>query len=475
MTAARRWWTFAIVSIALFMGMLDNLVVTTALPAIGRALHAGVADLEWTVNAYTLAFAVLMIPATALGDRFGRRRVLLLGVVLFTAGSAASALAGSTTVLTISRAVQGMGAAGIMPLTLTILANAFPPDKRAAAIGLWSGVSGLGLAAGPLVGGAIVSGWSWNAVFWVNVPVGIVLLVLGRLHLPESFGDRRPLDLPGIALAGFGLLGIVYGLIRGNTIGWGSYQILVSLAAGAILIGGFLLREHLARHPVLDLSLFKGSGFAAANAVGFLLSFGMFGSIFLITLFVQNVLRFTPFHAGLGTMPWTATIMVTAPFAGILAGRFGARPLVLIGMTIQSIALIWIALVASTTVAYPTLLPPFILGGLGMGLVFAPIANTVMASTDESRQGQASGANSTIRELGGVFGVAVLGAIFQHIVVLPGDFVDGFRTALLAGAGVVAAGALIATLLPAVGTAVVAREERRDDAENGDLTVTSVA
>ena len=243
MTAARRWWTFAIVSIALFMGMLDNLVVTTALPAIGRALHSGVADLEWTVNAYTLAFAVLMIPASALGDRFGRRRVLLLGVVLFTGGSAASALAGSATVLTFSRAVQGVGAAGIMPLTLTILANAFPPEKRAAAIGLWSGVSGLGLAAGPLIGGAIVSGWTWNAVFWVNVPVGIVLLIVGRAQLPESFGDRRPLDVPGILLAGGGLLGIVYGLVRGNSVGWSSHEILGALIAGALLTGGFLAQS----------------------------------------------------------------------------------------------------------------------------------------------------------------------------------------------------------------------------------------
>ena len=464
MTTTRRWWTFAIVSIALFMGMLDNLVVTTALPAIGRALHAGVADLEWTVNAYTLAFAVLMIPAAALGDRFGRRRVLLLGVVLFTGGSAASALAGSATMLTVARAVQGMGAAGIMPLTLTILANAFPPEKRAAAIGLWSGVSGLGLAAGPLIGGAIVSGWSWNAVFWVNVPVGIVLLLLGRMQLPESYGDRRPLDLPGIALAGSGLLGIVYGLVRGNTIGWGSAEILGSLIAGALLTSGFLVREHLARHPILDLSLFKGPGFAASNAVGFLMSFGMFGSIFLITLFVQNVLHFSPFRAGLGTMPWTGTIMLTAPFAGILAGRLGARPLVLAGMIVQSMSLVWIALVASATVAYPTLLPPFILGGLGMGLTFAPIANTVMASADESRQGQASGANSTLRELGGVFGIAVLGAIFQHIVVLPGDFVDGFRIALLTGAGVVGAGVFVALLLPAAATTAPARGDQHIDA-----------
>ena len=445
-----RWWTFAIVSIALFMGMLDNLVVTTALPSIGRALHAGVADLEWTVNAYTLAFAVLMLPAAALGDRFGRRRILLTGVALFTLGSAASALAGSATVLTYARATQGIGAALIMPLTLTILIGVFPPEKRAAAIGLWSGVSGLGLAAGPLIGGAIVSGWSWNAVFWVNVPVGILLFALGHRQLTESFGEARSLDIPGIALVGAGLLGLVYGLIRGNNVGWNSHEILGSLIAGSIILLTFLVRESSAREPMLDLSLFRSRAFSIANALAFLMSFGMFGSIFFVTLFVQNVLHFTPLRAGLGTMPWTGTIMVVAPFAGILTGRLGARPLVLAGLTFQAISLAWLALLASTTVAYTSMLPAFVLGGFGMGLTFAPLSSTVMASSAESKQGQASGANSTIRELGGVFGVAILGATFQHIVVLPSDFVDGFHTVLFAGAGVLALGVLASLLLPSL-------------------------
>jgi EmrB/QacA subfamily drug resistance transporter len=449
MTVTRRWWTFAIVSIALFMGMLDNLVVTTALPAIQHALKAGVSDLEWTVNAYTLAFAVLMIPAAALGDRFGRRRILLLGVALFTAGSAAAALSNSASALTMARALQGIGAAGIMPLTLTILTAAFPPEKRAAAIGLWSGVSGLGLAAGPLVGGAIVSGWSWNAVFWVNVPVGIALLVLGSLRLEESHGDIQPLDFPGIALIGGGLTGVVYGLVRGNELGWSNARIVASLIAGTVLVIGFLVRERSAAHPMLDLNLFKARSFSVSNAVGFLMSFGMFGSIFLITLFVQNVLRFSPLKAGLGTMPWTATIMLAAPFAGIIAGRIGARPLVLAGMAAQAVALFWIGSIASATVPYVSLLPAFILGGLGMGLTFAPLSEAIMSSSDVGRQGQASGAYNTLRELGGVFGIAVLGAVFQHIVVLPSDFVEGFRAAVFAGAGVVAIGVVLAVLLPA--------------------------
>ena len=455
---SHRWWTFAIVSIALFMGMLDNLVVTTALPSIGRSLHAGVADLEWTVNAYTLAFAVLMLPAAALGDRFGRRRVLLIGVALFTAGSAASALAGAATMLTISRAVQGTGAALIMPLTLTILIGVFPPEKRAAAIGLWSGVSGLGLAAGPLIGGAIVSGWSWNAVFWVNVPVGILLFLLGRRQLSETFGEVHALDLPGIALVGAGLLGIVYGLIRGNDVGWSSFEILGPLIAGTAILMVFLARERSARDPMLDLSLFRSRGFSVANAAAFLMSFGMFGSIFFVTLFVQNVLHFSALRAGLGTMPWTGTIMLVAPIAGLLTGRLGARSLVLAGFACQAISLAWMATLASTTVAYTSLLPAFILGGFGMGLSFAPLSSTVMASSAESKQGQASGANSTIRELGGVFGVAILGAIFQHIVVQPTDFVAGFRTVLFTGAGVLAFGIVVSVLLPALPRVTAGRQ-----------------
>ena len=452
MDSDNRWWTFAVVSLALFMSMLDNLVVTTALPAIGRALHAGVADLEWTVNAYTLAFTVLMIPAASLGDRFGHRRVLLTGVTLFTLGSAAAALSTTTASLTLARALQGVGGACIAPLTLTILTRAFPVERRAAAIGLWSGVSGLGLAAGPLIGGAIVNGWTWSAVFWVNVPVGLALLLLGRLRLAPTRGERRPLDLPGAALRAGGLLGVVYGLIRGNTVGWGSGEIVGALAAGVALTLLFLVRERRARAPMLDLGLFAARGFSVANAVGFLMSFGMFGSIFLITLFVQQAQGASPLRAGLMTMPWTGTIMLVAPFAGILAGRIGSRPVVVAGMAAQAVALARIGAVATATTPYTDLLPAFILGGLGMGLAFAPLSEAVLSAVSGARQGQASGAYNTMRELGGVFGVAVLGAVFQHVAPTPqapGQFVDGFRAAVLAGAGVLAVSVLIATLLPA--------------------------
>ena len=448
MSATARWWTFAVVSLALFMGMLDNLVVTTALPAIQKALGASVSDLEWTVNAYTLAFAVLMIPAAALGERIGRRRMLLIGVALFTAGSAAAALSTTAGALALARALQGLGGAAITPLTLTILTRAFPPEQRAAAIGLWSGVSGLGLAAGPLVGGAIVSGWSWNAAFWINVPVGLTLLVVGRTRLEESHGATQPIDIPGTALLGGGLLGVVYGLVRGNDLGWSSAGIVASLVAGVALLVAFVLWERRAAAPMVDLRLFTSRHFSAANGAGFLMGFGMFGSIFLITLYIQQVLGNTPLQAGLRTMPWTVTIMVVAPIAGILAGRIGSRPLVLVGMLAQAVALAWIGAVAGLHTSYSSLLPAFLLGGFGMGLAFAPLSATVMGAVAGNRQDQASSVYNTLRELGGVFGIAILGAVFQHLAPHPTAFLTGFHAAVYVGAGVLAGGALISVLLP---------------------------
>ncbi len=450
-----RWWTFAVVSLALFMGMLDNLVVTNALPTIQRAIGASVSHLEWIVNAYTLGFAVLMIPAAALGERFGRRRVLLTGVTLFTAGSALAGLSTGATMLIIARAIQGIGSAMIAPLTLTILVSVFPPERRAAAIGLWSGVSGLGLAAGPLVGGAIINGFAWNAVFWLNVPIGIILLILGRLRIAEGRSEARMVDPLSVLLVSAGLLSLVFGLISGNSRGWGSKQIIASLALGAVLLVLFTLRQRARIAPMLDLGLFASRSFTAANLVGFLSSFGMFGSIFFITLFVQGVWGWKPLAAGLGTMPWTGTIMLTAPLAGALAGRFGVRPLVLAGMAAQGLSLLWIGTAATAGSTYASLLPAFILGGLGMGLSFAPLSAAVMAGTSAARSGEASGVYNTLRELGGVFGIAVLGAVFQGSVHLPVQFVSGFHLALQAAAGVLAVGTVGALFLP--GAAAPAR------------------
>jgi EmrB/QacA subfamily drug resistance transporter len=441
-------WTFAIVSLALFMAMLDNLVVITALPSIRKALGASVSDLEWTVNAYTLAFAVLMMTGAALGDRFGRKRVFILGVGLFTLGSAFSALSSTTIQLELARATQGIGAAFLTPLTLTILSRAFPAEQRAMVIGLWSGVAGLGLAIGPLVGGAVVNGLPWSTIFWLNVPIGAVVIVLAMTRLEESWGDRQPLDLPGLILAGSGLLGITFGLIRGNALGWTSATIMGSLAAGVVLLAVFLAWERRTPTPMLNLSLFRSAGFSAANASGFMMSAGMFGSIFFLTLYVQQVLGASPLEAGLRTMPWTGTIMIVAPIAGVLAGRIGPRWIVVTGLVLQAVALFWIAGIATATTPYNSLLLPFIVGGIGMGLSYAPLAEAVMSTVRQNQQGQASGAHNSIRELGGVFGVAVLGAIFQHVVTTPALFMDGFRAALYAGVVIVLAGAVAGIALP---------------------------
>lgn len=443
-----RWWTFAVVSLALFMAMLDNLVVLTALPSIHRALGGSISDLEWTVNAYTLSFAVLMMVGAALGDRFGRKLVFLLGVAIFTASSAAAALSPSATHLELARAAQGLGSAFLTPLTLTLLTRVFPPERRASIIGLWAGISGLGLAIGPLVGGAVINGLAWNAIFWLNVPIGVVLLALGAFRLEESFGERQPLDLPGLALVAAGLFGLTFGLIRGNALGWTSSTILLSFSGGVAFLMLFIIRERLARAPMLDLTLFNARGFSVANVSGFLMSAGMFGSIFLLTLYVQQVLHATPLEAGLKTMPWTGTIMLVAPVAGLLAGRIGPRPVVVTGLGLQAAALLWIAAISGWTTPYVDLLPAFILGGIGMGLTFAPLSESVMGAVIGSRQGQASGAYNAIRELGGVFGVAVLGAVFQHIETNPTRFIDGFHAALIVGAVTVAVGVVASLLLP---------------------------
>lgn len=448
MTTMRRWWVFALVCLALFMGALDSLVVTTALPAIGRALHARLSDLEWTVNAYTLVFTICMIPAAAVGDRFGHRRVLLGGVALFTLGSALAALAGSSLLLALSRALQGLGAACITPLTLTILMRTFPESQQGLVIGLWSGIAGLGLTVGPLVGGAVVSGWNWNAVFWMNVPLGILLLVLGRLYLPASRGEQRSLDLPGGVLIGASLLAIVVGISSGNTAGWGSVRVLGALVVGVLLLVAFLRREQRVAAPMIELKLFTVRTFRVADSTGFLMNLGTMGSIFFLTQFMQNVLKASPLQAGLETMPWTGTIMLIAPLTGWLTKRLGRRAVVLAGMLAQAAALVWIGALAATTVPYVSLLPAYVLAGAGMGLSLAPVTDAAMSAIAGPQQGQASGVLNTLRQLGGVFGVAILGAAFGLVAPIEGQFLDGFRVAIFVGAGILTIGGFLALLLP---------------------------
>jgi len=439
-------WTFAITSVALFMTTLDNLVVTTALPVIREDLHASLSGLEWTVNAYTLTFAVLLITGAALGDRFGRRRMFVLGLVIFTGASAAAALAPSIEVLIAARAVQGAGGAIVTPLTLTILSGAVPAEKRGLALGAWGGVSGLAVAIGPLVGGAVVEGISWQWIFWLNVPIGLALIPLAALRLRESRGPNDSLDLPGVALASLGLLGIVWGLVRGNQVGWASTEIVSALIGGSIVLVLFVLWELRAQAPMLPLRFFRNRTFTAANVASLLMFFGMFGSIFLLAQFFQTVQGYSPLQAGLRILPWTAMPIFIAPIAGALSDRIGGRSLMAVGLALQATGLAWIATVSTPTTPYGELVVPFILSGVGMAMYFAPVANVVLSSVRPEEEGQASGANNAIRELGGVFGVAVLASIFAHYGGYGSgqSYVDGLVPAIYVGAAVVAVGALAA-------------------------------
>ncbi|MDQ3741695.1 MAG: MFS transporter [Actinomycetota bacterium] len=445
-------WTLAVVSAALFMVTLDNLVLTTALPSIRADLGASIEDLEWTVNAYTLSFAVLLLTGAALGDRFGRRRMFGMGVGLFTVSSALAALAPTTAALIGARGLQGVGAAMVAPLTLTLLSEAFPAQKRGIALGIWSGISGLGVAIGPLVGGAVVEGMSWQWIFWLNVPVGLLLLPVASRKLAESFGPARSLDLPGVALASAGLLGVTYGIVRGNALGWGSAGIVAPLAAGVALLIAFVAYESRAKEPVLPMRFFRTRGFAATSGVSVAMTFGIFGSIFLLAQFFQTVQGYSPLEAGLRTLPWTGMPMLVAPIAGLLSDRIGSRPLMSAGLALQAIAVMWLGATLEVGQSYGTFVIPFVLGGTGMALVFAPAANAILRAVRPEETGQASGANNAMRELGGVMGVAVLAAVFTANggYESPQAFVDGVVPAMHVGAIVLVAGALIALLVPGI-------------------------
>ncbi|MCW3041594.1 MAG: family efflux transporter permease subunit, partial [Solirubrobacterales bacterium] len=444
----RPGWTLAIVSIALFMTALDNLVVGVALPSIRTDLGGSLESLEWTVNAYTLSFAVLLVTGAALGDRIGRKRMFTIGLSVFTASSAAAALAPSVDGLIAARGLQGAGAAMVTPLTLTLLAEAFPGSRRGLALGVWAGVSGLGVALGPFVGGAVVEGISWHWIFWLNVPTGLIVVPLALRRLTESYGPSAKLDLPGLGLAATGLFGLTFGIVRGQPLGWASTTVLTSLAAGVLLLGAFLAWERRASAPMLPLRFFGSRGFAATSGVAFAMFFGVFGSIFLLSQFFQNAQGYGPFKAGLLTLPWTGMPMIVAPIAGILSDRIGSRPLMTAGLALQAGAILWLSQVATVDVAYGALLIPFVMGGTGMALVFAPSANAVLAAVRPEEAGQASGANNAIRELGGVMGVAVLASVFSANggYASPQAFVDGMTSALPIGAAVLAAGALVALL-----------------------------
>ena len=459
----RTLWTFAITSIALFMVSLDNLVVSTAIPVIRVDLHASLESLSWTVNAYTLTFAVLLLTGAALGDRFGRRRMFAIGVGIFTLASVAAALAPSVEVLNIARAVQGLGGAIVMPLTLTILSAAVPPERRGLALGAWGAIGGLAIAFGPVVGGAVVEGFSWQYIFWLNVPIGIILVPLALARLTESHGPAGRLDLPGVGLVSAGMFGLVWGLIRGNDQGWTSPEIVAAFTLGALFVAAFVAWELRAQHPMLPMRFFRNATFSLANLASLFMFFGMFGSIFLLTQFFQTVQGYSPLASGLRILPWTLAPMFVAPVAGAMSDRVSPKRILGTGLALQAVALAWIAAVSTPTTPYASLIVPFVMAGVGMALFFAPMANVVLSAVGRREEGQASGANNAIRELGGVFGVAVLASVFSRYggYGTGQTFVDGMTPALWIGAIVVGLGAIAAFAIPST--------RRRTSAESEEL------
>ncbi|MBJ7473188.1 MAG: MFS transporter, partial [Solirubrobacteraceae bacterium] len=424
--------TIAVASIAVFMTALDNLIVGVALPSIRVSLGGSMESLEWTVNAYTMAFAVAMIAMAALGDRYGRRRVFVIGIGVFTVASAVAAVSSSIEMLVAARAIQGLGAAAIMPLSLTLISEAVPPEKRSAAIGIWGGVSGLGVALGPALGGAVVEGISWEWIFWLNVPVGLILIPLVLRYSRESHGPESQLDLPGLALAAGGLFLLTFGVVRAPAVGWESFTVIASLGTAVALLVGFVAWERVAPKPMLPLRFFQSRAFSGTNVLSIAMFFGIFGAIFLLSQFFQVVQGRGPFEAGVMTLPWTGMPLIVAPIAGaVLYPRFGGRAVMTVGLGLQAAAMAYLWATLSVDVAYLTLVPGFIMAGVGMALVFSPSASMILDSVRANEAGQASGAASTLREVGGVLGVAVMATVFQSYgsYASPQAYTDGVSAA----------------------------------------------
>lgn len=449
-SVAHRGWTLVLASLGVFMTSLDTLVVANSLPSLRHSLHANLGDLEWTVNAYNLAFAVALLTGAALGDRYGRKRMYTIGLLGFTIASATAALSPNVGMLIAARGAQGTAAAIVMPMTLTLISEAFPTEKRGAAIGLWGGITGLAVALGPVVGGAIVGGISWHWIFWLNVPVGLVLIPLSMSRLTESFGPRSQLDVVGLLLAAAGFFGITWGLVRANVIGWGSTETITALVLGGVLVVAFLWWERRTKTPMLSPQLFRSRGFNAANGVSFLMYASLFGVLFLMMQFMQIALGYSPLNAGLRTLPWTGAPMIVAPIAGALADRFGNKPFLLIGLTLQALGLGWIAAIAKPGMSYPELAVALGVAGVGISLCFPTVANAVIGSAPPTDMGIASGTNSAIREIGGVFGIAILATVFAHPGVYTSvqTFTDHFKDAVWFGAAFSAIGIIAAAALP---------------------------
>lgn len=443
-------WVLTLTAAASFLIVLDSMVVSTALNSIRNDLGASIEQLEWTVNAYVLSFAVLLMTAAALGDRFGRRRTFIAGLGLFAAASLVCALAPGIGVLIAARAVQGIGAALMMPTALSLLSGAFPPQQRPKALGIFAGVSGLAVALGPLFGGAVVQGISWPWIFWVNVPACLILIVLALLRIEESAGARAVIDGPGLGLVTGGAFGIVWGLVRSDSAGWGSAEVITASGLGVLLVVGFVRWELRARLPMLPMRLFRSRAFSAGNAAVFFHWGSALGAVFFMAQFLQTGLGYGPLGAGIRLMPWGATTVIVPQIVGRLISRFGERPFIVAGLLLNATALLGIALIADPGLAYWKLAIPLLLSGTGIAMSVPAAQSSVLTSVARPDIGTASGAFSTMRQLGGSFGVAVLVAVFAGAggYSSPAEFSDGFVAAMGACTGLSLIGALAGALLP---------------------------
>ncbi|MEJ3653213.1 MFS transporter [Actinomycetes bacterium KLBMP 9759] len=448
--APRAGWTLALVAVCAFLTSLDVMVVVTAIPTIRQDLDAGLADLEWTVNAYNLAFGCLMLTGAALGDRYGRMKVYVGGLALFTLASAMAALASTVGVLIVARVLQGVAAGIAIPVSLTLLSHAFPPAKRGMAMGIWGSVAGLAVAAGPVVGGFVTAGLSWHWIFWLNVPIGLAATALSALLLKESYGPRPKLDLVGLALGSLGLLGIVWAAVRGPVLGWSHHEVVLSIVGGLALLAGFVLWENRVDHPMLPMSHFRIRSFTVANISAFFQHFALIGALFMVAQMFQEALGNGPMETGLRMLAWTAMPLLVAPLAGGFADKLGDRPFMIGGLLLQGVGLGWLAAVAAPDAGYGVLVVPLLLGGVGIAMCLPTTINLVFASVPQDDVGVASGVNSSVREIGGVFGVVSLSAAFAAYGGYgdPAAAMHGFQAAFAVGAAASGVGLLAALFAP---------------------------
>lgn len=448
---AERNWVLGVTALASFMMALDAMIITTAFAAIRTEFGSPVETLQWTVNAFNLTFAVLLLTGAALGDRFGRRRMFAAGIALFVVASAACALAGNATALIAARALQGSGAALVMPLAMAILSGTFGREERARALGIFSGITGCALIIGPAIGGFITEHFGWRWVFWINLPIGLIAIGLVLARLRESFGPAAALDIPGLLLIALAALALVWSLLRGNAVGWASAEVMGTLMSGLVLTAFFVLRELRAAAPMVPMRLFASRALASGMTASVLFYAAMYGVLFLLPQFLQTTLGFDAFGAGLRLLPWTATLFITAPVAGAVVNRFGERSLVVTGLLMQAIGLGWIAEIVSPSVPYAALVPPLVLAGVGVSMAMPAAQNAILGSVAVAEMGKASGIFNMGRFLGGMFGIAALVASFSAngAVDSAAHFERGFAAAMSLAATLSLAGAIAGFFLPA--------------------------